>query len=98
MFVIGSVDICDYMYGFCCYPRSTVGDTKFTSLLVHVFDVSHPVALEGSSKYARELVARFIRKYTKLSPVLVGEHAHRLVRLAVDSRSEITVAGKPSGF
>jgi hypothetical protein len=83
---------------FCCYPRSTVGDTEFTVLLVHVLNVSHPIALEGSSKYARELVERFLRKYTKLSPVLVGEHAHKFSRLAADSRLEITFVGKPIGF
>jgi hypothetical protein len=62
--------------------------------------VSHPVALEGSSKYARELrvVERFIRKYTKLSPVLVGEHAYKFSRLAMDSRLQITFMGKPSRF
>jgi hypothetical protein len=82
---------------FCCYPRSTVGDTEFTVLLVHVLSVSHPVALEGSSRYARELVERFLRKYTKLSPVLV-EHVHKFSRLAADSRLEITFVGKPVGF
>jgi hypothetical protein len=52
----------------CCYPRTIVGDTEFTVLLVHVLNVSHPLALEESSNYAREL-ERFLRKYTKLSPV-----------------------------
>jgi hypothetical protein len=83
---------------FCCYPRSTVGDTKLIVLLVCVLNVSHPVALEGSSKYARELVARFIRKYMKFSPVLVGEYAHKFARLAVDSSLEIMIVGKPVGF
>jgi hypothetical protein len=82
---------------FCaCYPRRQVGDTEFT-VLVHVLNVSHPAALEGSSRYARELVARFLSKYTKLSPVLV-DHAHKFLRLAVDSRLEITFVGKPHGF
>jgi hypothetical protein len=81
-----------------CYPRSIVGDTEFTVLLLHVLNVSHPLALEGSSNYARELVERFLRKYTKLIPVLVGEHAHKFLRLAVDSRLEITVVGQPIGF
>jgi hypothetical protein len=62
-----------------------------------VLNVSHPVAFEGSSKYAREIVERFIHKYTKLSPVLV-EHAYTFSRLAVDSRLEITFVGKPRGF
>jgi hypothetical protein len=84
---------------FCaCYPRHAVGDTKFTVLLVHILNVSHPAALEGSSRYARELVERFLRKYTDLSPVLVGEHAHKFLRLAVDSRLEITFVWRPHGF
>jgi hypothetical protein len=82
----------------CCYPRRIVGDTEFTVLLVHVLNVSHPVALEGSSRYARELVERFLRKYTKLSPVLVGEYAQKFYRLAMDSRVEIIFVGKPVGF
>ncbi|PNF43731.1 hypothetical protein B7P43_G14069 [Cryptotermes secundus] len=28
----------------CCYPRSTVGDTEFTVLLVHVLNVSPCIA------------------------------------------------------
>jgi hypothetical protein len=84
---------------FCtCCPRRTVGDTEFTVLLVRVLNVSHPAALEGSSRYARELVERFLCKYPNLSPVLVGEHAYKFLRLAVDSRLEITFTGKPSGF
>jgi hypothetical protein len=30
--------------------------------------------------------------------VLVGEHAHKFLRLAVNSRMEITFVGKPHGF
>jgi hypothetical protein len=99
MHVIASVrDFKCICMAFCaCYPKRTVGDTEFTVLLVHVLNVSHPAALDGSSRYARELVERFLRKYTNLSPVLVGEHAHKL-RLAADSRLEITFVGKPHGF
>jgi hypothetical protein len=49
---------------FCvCHPLRPVGniDTEFRVLLVHVLNVSHPLALEGSSKYARELVERFLK-------------------------------------
>jgi hypothetical protein len=86
-----------YVWRFVATPEVRL-DTEFTVLLVHVLNVSHPVALEGSSRYARESVERFIRKYTKLSPVLVGEHAHKFSWLAVDSRLDITIADKPSGF
>jgi hypothetical protein len=65
---------------FCaCYPRRQVGNTEFTVLLVHVLNVSHPAALEVSSRYARELVERFLSKYTKLSPVSVGDHPHKFL-------------------
>jgi hypothetical protein len=84
---------------FCaCYPRKPVGDTEFTVLLVHVLNVSHPLALEGSSEYARKLVEQFLSKYTKVNPVLVGDHAHKFSRLAVDSRLEIAFIGRPHKF
>ena len=38
----------------CCGPRPTV--KEFTFLLVHVLHVSHPAALEGTTRYAREIV------------------------------------------
>jgi hypothetical protein len=98
MYVIVSVrDFKHIFMAFCaCYPRCTVGDSEFTVILVP--KVSHPAALEGSSRYARELVEGFLRKYTNLSPVLVGEHGHKFLRLAVDSRLEITFVSKPHGF
>jgi hypothetical protein len=84
---------------FCtCYPRRPVGDTEFTVLLVRVLDVSHPLALEGSSEDARELVERFLSKYTKLNPVLARDHVYKISRLAVDFRLEIAFIGKPHGF
>jgi hypothetical protein len=71
---------------------------RIYSLLVHVLNVSLPAALEGPGRYARELVERFLRKYTNLSPVLVEEHAHKFLILAADSRLEITFVGRPHGF
>jgi hypothetical protein len=65
---------------------------------VHALNVSHPLALEGSSEYARKLVERFLSKYTKLNPVLVGDHAHKFSRLDIDSRLEIAFIGRPHGF
>jgi hypothetical protein len=75
-----------------------VGDTEFTVLLVHVLNVSHPAASEGSGRYARELVERFLRKYTNLSHVLVREYTHKFLRPTVDSRLQITFVCKPHGF
>jgi hypothetical protein len=62
-----------------------------------VLNVSHTLALEGSSNYAKILIEIFIQ-YTRLSPVLIGEHSHKFFRLAVDSRLEITVADQPIGI
>jgi hypothetical protein len=74
------------------------GDTEFTVLLVQVLNVSHPLALEGSSVYAKQLVERFFRKYTRIDPALVKEHAHKFLRLAADSQLEIAFVGRPVGF
>jgi hypothetical protein len=63
-----------------------------------VLNVSHPLALEGSSVYAKQLVERFFRKYTRIDPALVEEHAHKFLRLAADSRLEIAFVGRPVGF
>jgi hypothetical protein len=82
----------------CCCPKKTFGDTEFTVLLVQVLNVSHPLALEGSSVYAKQLVKRFFQKYTRIDPALVEEHAHKFLRLAADSRLEIAFVGRPVGF
>jgi hypothetical protein len=42
----------------CCLgKRDTIKEIAF--LLIHVLHVSYPAALEGSSRYAREIVDRF---------------------------------------
>jgi hypothetical protein len=73
--------------GNCCYccPRKTWGDTEFTVLLVQVLNVSHPLALEGSSVYVRQLVG-FFRKYTHIDPSLVEPHAIKFLRLNAEWR------------
>ena len=40
----------------CCIGSSV---KEFTILLTHVLHTSHPAALEGSTRYAREIVDRF---------------------------------------
>ena len=42
----------------CCLgPRATV--KGFTFMLIHVLHVSHTAALEGTTRYAREIIDRF---------------------------------------
>ena len=49
----------------CCLgPRATV--KEFTFLLIHVLHVSHPAALEGTTRYAREIVDRFFSEHTQI--------------------------------
>jgi hypothetical protein len=69
-----------------CFPRKTFGDIDFTVLLAQVLNVSHPLALEGWSVYARQVVEGFCRKYTRTDPVLVESHAHKFLGLVADSR------------
>jgi hypothetical protein len=86
--------------GNCCHccSKKTWGDTEFTVLLVQVLNVSHPLALEGSSVYARQLVEGFFRKYTQIDPSLVEPHANKFLRLTAESRLEIAFVGHPVGF
>ena len=62
---------------------------EFTVLLVHVLRVSHPTALEGSTVYARELVDRFFKKYTKIDTTLIELHTYKFLHLIASSRLEI---------
>jgi len=39
----------------CCFGRQATV-RNFTVLFIHVLHVSHPAALEGSTRYAREIV------------------------------------------
>jgi hypothetical protein len=39
---------------------------EFTILLIHVLHVSHPAVLEGSTRYAREMVDRFFSEHTRI--------------------------------
>jgi len=71
---------------------------EFTLLLIHVLHVSHPTALEGSTRYAREIVDRYFREHTRIYIRHVEPHNHKFRNLVVESRLEIVFAGRPKGF
>jgi hypothetical protein len=82
----------------CCGTNRTV--KEFTELLIHVLHVSHPAALEGSTRYAREIVDVFFSKYvyTNIDISHIEPHTHKFSNLAVESRWEIAFAGRPRGY
>jgi hypothetical protein len=81
----------------CCLGRrATV--KEFTFLLIHVLHVSHPAPLEGSTRYAREIVDRFFSEHTRIDVSYIEPHNHKLCNLTVESRLEIAFAGRPRGF
>jgi hypothetical protein len=79
----------------CCFGSSV---REFTFLLIHVLHVSHPAALEGSTRYAREIVDRFFSKYTQIDLSYIEPHNHKFRNLIAESRLEIAFAGRPKGF
>jgi len=78
-----------------CYCRSG-GDVKeFTFILIHVLHVSHPAALEGSTRYARETVDRFFSEHTQIGVRFIEPYNEKFLNLVVESRLEIAFAGRP---
>lgn len=76
----------------CCWGRCTCEkklDPRdaplFTVLLVHVVAATSPTALQDSDLFALALVKNFFRKYTKVGPERVDEHASKFKHLEVDS-------------
>ena len=80
----------------CCRPKGAV--KEFTFLLIRVLHLSHPAALEGSTRYARELVDQFFSEHTQIDVRLIEPYNNKFVNLVVDSRLEIAFAGRPKGF
>jgi hypothetical protein len=70
----------------------------FTVLLVHVVAATSPTALQDSDLFALTLVKNFFRKYTKVSPDRIADHAHKFQHLEVDSRLDIAFEGTPKLF
>ena len=81
-----------------CYGRPRGAVKQFTVLLIPVLHVSHPTALEGSTKYARELVEQFFSEQTQIDVRLIEHFNNKFSNLVVDSRQEIAFAGRPKGF
>jgi hypothetical protein len=48
----------------CCMGKGST--VKEFTVLIHVLHVSHPSALEQSTRYAREIVDGFFNKYTRI--------------------------------
>jgi hypothetical protein len=83
---------------FCCLQLSTGTTREFTVLLIHVLHVSHPAALEGSSRYAREIVDGFFIRHTSIDLSHIEPHNDKFRNLKVESRLEIAFVGKPKGL
>ena len=64
---------------------------NFTVLLIHVLHVSHPAALEGSTRYAREIVDKFFQVHTQIDTKHIDPHNYKFSNLTVESRLEIAL-------
>jgi hypothetical protein len=75
-------------WGWCsCEERLDLREAPlFTVLLVHVVAATSPTALQDSDLFALTLVKNFFRKYTKVSPDRIDDHAHKFRHLEADSR------------
>jgi hypothetical protein len=60
--------------------------------------MSHPAALEGSMRYAREIVDRIFREHTEIDISHTEPHNHKFCNLSVESRLEIAFAGRPRRY
>jgi hypothetical protein len=67
-------------------------------LLILELHVSHPAALEGSTRYAREIVEGFFSIHTHIDISHIEPHIHKFRNLTVESRLEIAFAGGPRGY
>jgi hypothetical protein len=82
------------MFCGCCCKRPSLTH-KFTALQVHVVGATNSEALRDSNLLALTIVLDFFRKYTKINPQRVTEFAYNFEHLAIYSRLEIAVEGKP---
>jgi hypothetical protein len=80
-----------------CCCRSGGAVKEFTILLIHVWHVSHPAALEGSTRYARKIVDWFFSEHTQTDVRLIKPY-DKFRNFAVESRLEIAFAGQQKGF
>ena len=82
----------------CCCGGRRSSVKEFTVLLIHVLHVSHPSALEGTTRYARDIVDGFFKEHTNIDISYIEPHDYKFGHLAVESRLEIAFAGKPKGL
>jgi hypothetical protein len=80
----------------CCGTGATV--KEFTVLLIHVLQVSHPAALEGSTRYARDIVDRLFSEHTEIDVSCIERYNNMFSNLTVGSRLEIAFGGRPERF
>ena len=60
--------------------------------------MSRLAVLEGSTRYAREIVDRFFNEHTQISVSYIQPHDYKFRNLAVESRLETAFAGRTKGF
>jgi hypothetical protein len=60
--------------------------------------VSHPAALEGSRRYARDIGDGFFKEHTNIDVNHIEPHNYKFCNLAVESRLEIAFAGRPKRY
>ena len=89
-------DIFHCMALCCCRPIGAV--KEFTFLLIRVLHVSHPTALEGSTRYAHDIVDQFFSEHTQIDVRLIEPYNNKFRNLVIDSRLQIAFAGQPTGF
>jgi len=79
----------------CCCWGTGATVKEFTFLLILVLHVSHPTALEGSTRYAREIMDKFFREHTQIVVGYIQPHNYKFLNLVVESRLDIAFAGRP---
>ena len=78
----------------CCLGRrSNIKD--FTFLMIHVLHVSHPAALEGSTRYARAIVDNFFVEHTNIDVSHIEPHNNKFRNLTF-RRPDLNGYGHPS--
>jgi hypothetical protein len=74
------------------------GSVKEYTFYQFTFYISHPAALEGSTRYAREIVDRFFSQHTRIDVRHIEPYNNKFRNLTVESRLEIAFAGRPKNF
>ena len=77
----------------CCLGRSSTVK-EFTILLIRVLHVSHTLALEGSTRYEREIVDGVFKEHSDIDISYIEPHNRKFCNLAVESLLEFAFAGK----